>query len=870
MYNVTIRNLNNIFNPLLLVFCGLFLSTNQVNAQRYVMTDSLDLLQIYIQKYYKGIESETGHDSTYYYLIKAEQLAREMKADSLLAEIRDSYAYFIRGRGKIEEARRILKENINYALKVKDSFLLMRTYVAIGNDYNPFRENHSENIDSLIFYTEKGLALAIQRKDILHTLISKLNLSKYYKQVPHLKERSLILLLDAIELTDQHHEGGFFKATAYEDLALFYLEDKDYSKAIEVLHQSIAYGKERNSYGYLLTAYQNLQKIYETIGDYQKSLAAYKEIDFYKEKLKGQEVEKKITALEIQFEAERKENQINQLQVLNIQEKETSRRQRILLIILLLAGFSMGLLAYLVFQNNKKKQEAFLQLATTQKEMDAFKNRFYTNLTHEFRTPLTVIQGMANRILGNPASKEMIIRNSQSLLDLVNQMLDLQKLDAGALTIQYIQNDIIVYSRFLAEPFVVLAKNKSIHLTIYDENQTLVMDFDARYLKQVLDNLLSNAIKFTPEGGEVLLHLKKVDNNFQLKVKDSGMGISKEQLTTVFDRFYQTPTTNQHQSTGTGIGLALAKELVELMDGTIKVESEIEEGTTFTVVLPIRNKARIQNPIKLTHPHKTNVLKATRETTIQFRSTDDLPSVLLIEDNLDVLKYLEMTLKDHYKLITATNGKIGIDKAYEIIPDLIVSDIMMPEIDGLELCRTLKKDERTSHIPIILLTAKATKSNQLEGLKEGADAYIIKPFEAEELLIRIEKLLENRRQLQAYYLQWNPFSVEKVKPSNQTPFLLKVKSIIEKHLSEENFGVVQLCHALHLSRMQVHRKLKAVCDKSTAQFIREMRLQKAHLLLKTTDSTISEIAFAVGFSDPNYFSKVFADFYGYSPSVTRK
>jgi len=211
------------------------------------------------------------------------------------------------------------------------------------------------------------------------------------------------------------------------------------------------------------------------------------------------------------------------------------------------------------------------------------------------------------------------------------------------------------------------------------------------------------------------------------------------------------------------------------------------------------------------------------------------------------------------------------DKAYEIIPDLIVSDIMMPEIDGLELCKTLKNEERTSHVPIILLTAKVTKANQLEGLTEGADAYLTKPFEAEELLIRIDRLLENRRKLQAYYLQWNPFSASEQLPAvKESSFLLKVKDIVENKLGDESFGVLQLCHALHLSRMQVHRKLKAVCDKSTAQLIREMRLQKAHQLLKTTDSTIAEVAYTVGFADPNYFSKVFAAFFGYLPSVTRK
>lgn len=864
---MTKRQHNNLFiflnfSLFFLVFC-----LPLANANTEPVPESWTLLQSYIQKYNKGLEAETNHDSTYFYLVKAQELARAIKADSLLAEVKDAYAYFMKGRGKVVEAMEVLRENVDFALSKKDSFLLMRTYIAMGNNYFPFLEKSENQLDSLIFYTEKGVRLAEQRKDLLHTIIAKQNLAEHYKIFPNLKEKAKSLLLETIILTDQHPEGIYFKAPAYRDLAAYYQEDKNYLQAIDALEKSIEYGRAYESYGSLLMAYQDLQKIHETLGQYKKSLDAYKSANFYSEKLQNQEVEKEIAALEIEFESERRNNQISQLQLLN----EQGRRQRMWLLTFLLSGGLVGGLAYLAFRNYQKRQQALIQLSASQKEMANFKTRFYTNLTHEFRTPLTVIQGMANRILGNPESKEMILRNSQSLLDLANQMLDLQKLDAGALKTHNIQSDIVGYIRYLTEPFVVLAKNKSIHLTIYEENQNLVMDFDASHLKQILDNLLSNAIKFTPTGGEVLLHLKKVGEQLQLKVKDSGIGIAAEQLDAIFDRFYQTPLTNRQQSTGTGIGLALAKDLVHLMEGEIQVKSESGNGTIFTLLLPIRNNAPTQNPVKLPHSLNINLLIAPKNREIPFRLTDDAPTVLIIEDNPDVLKYLELTLKDNYKLITATDGKEGMDKAYEIIPDLIVSDIMMPEIDGLELCSILKNDERTSHIPIILLTAKVTKANQLEGLSEGADAYLTKPFEAQELLIRIEKLLENRHKLQAYYLQWNPFAdAEQSSPTKESSFLLKVKDIVEKQLSDENFGVLQLCHALHLSRMQVHRKLKAVCGKSTAQLIREMRLQKAHQLLKTTDSTIAEVAYTVGFADPNYFSKVFSTFFGYLPSVTRK
>lgn len=820
------------------------------------------------------MHTETRSDSTYFFLVKAQELAGEIGQDSLLAEVKNTYAYFLKSRGKFDEGIQLLKENVQYAKRENDSFLLMRTYMSMGDVYFPDLVV-DYNLDTLIFYTKKGLIMAEQRADTLHTLIAKMNLSGYYQKKPQLRKKALSLLLESIELTDHHPEGKYFKSPGYRDLANFYLEDKSYQKAIEALELSIEHGATYESYGSLLLAYQTLKDVYKTIGDYKNAADAYEGIFYYSEKLNNQEVEKQVAALEVEFEAERKASEIAELQLLNQAASERSRRQQLLLLTLLVGGLLIGGLAYLAFRNNRKKQQALLKLAANQKELAQFKTRFYTNLTHEFRTPLTVIQGMANRILGNPESKAMILRNSQSLLILVNQMLDLQKLDAKALPTNWVQGDIIAYLRYLAEPFVVLAKDKNIHLTIYDENPVLQMDFDTNHIKQMLDNLLSNAVKFTPADGEILLHLQQVDDHLQIKVKDNGIGIPTNQQVAIFDRFYQTNPTNRQQSTGTGIGLALAKELIELMDGTIKVESAPNKGTTFTVLLPIINNAPLLTVQQLRSAQNLPAILEKDTVSSAFQSPVhlkiDVPKVLIIEDNADVLKFLALTLKDNYELSTARDGQAGLTQALETIPDLIISDIMMPIMDGLEVCKRLKTDERTSHIPVILLTAKASKANQLEGLTEGADVYLTKPFDPQELLIRIDKLLENRRKLQAYYLQWNPFKPSKqVQPTKESAFLLKVKHIIEQQLSDENFGVLQLCHALHLSRMQVHRKLKAVCDKSTAQFIRELRLQKAHQLLKTTDLTVAEVAYSVGFADPNYFSKAFLAFFGYLPSVTHK
>lgn len=831
-------------------------------------TDSLEQLQQYIALSKRGTETENQPDSTYFYLLEAQQLATDLGADSLLAEIRNSLAYFLQTKGKTQAALKQYHTSIHYAQQVSDTFLLMRTYISIGNDYEAIQTGR-RSLDSLIFYTQQGLALAEKRNDILHSIIAKQSLAAYYYEIPNRKAEALVLLRESLKQADLHPEGVYFKAPAFRQLATFYLAQKDYAQALELLQKSLQHGEEHESSGFLLTTWQDLQQLYEEMGDYQQSLAAYKQVAFYKEKLSSQAVDNKISELEIKFAAAQKENQINQLQLQNERAVERSHRQRLLLTILLIGGALIGGLAYLNFKNYRNKQQAFVQLAKNQEEVAAFKARFYTNLTHELRTPLTVIQGMTQRIKGNPDAKNMIQRNSEQLLQLVNQMLDLQKLDAGALTYQYIQADVMTYLRYLIEPFKALAQQKAIHLTYYEEVSTLLMDFDEKHLPQILNNLLSNALKFTPVGGEILVHIKKTPtNDLQIKVKDNGAGIATADLENIFERFYQKPQ-RPSANVGTGIGLTLTKELVELMDGKIEVASTPGQGTTFTVLLPIKNNAAIKQLQSATTAATppTPMLIADE---FSMNKTSQRPQILLIEDHPDVIHLLQLTLQDQYEIYTATNGQQGLATALQTIPDLVISDVMMPIMDGLTLCNQLKKDEKTSHIPVILLTAKATKAHQIEGLTQGADAYLIKPFDTQELLVRVEQLLANRRKLQAYYLKWNPFQQPQTPAVQPDPFLLKVTNIIEKNLSDSDFGVLQLCHQLHLSRMQVHRKLKAVCNKSTAQFIREMRLQKAQQLLTTSDSTIAEIAYAVGFTEPNYFTKVFKDFYRQLPSDTRK
>ncbi len=549
-----------------------------------------------------------------------------------------------------------------------------------------------------------------------------------------------------------------------------------------------------------------------------------------------------------------------------------------------LLGMTMAGLFYLYyFYQIKQRLEHAENLKI--KELDSLKTRLYTNITHEFRTPLTVIMGMTDNIQGHEQEKKLISRNSQNLLRLINQLLDLSKLDSGMLKLNLVHGDIINYLQYLTESFYSMAQEKKIRLVFYPEMEALNMDFDEEKVQHIIYNLLSNALKFTGEGGKVVLHAKKIEEPttsfLQLKIQDTGVGISAAELPHIFDRFYQTDQSSTRKGEGTGIGLALTKELVNLMGGSIMAESTPDRGTTFIALLPIRLD---HNDIEKTIKAKMMPVPETALTQDQYlhavapvgSPTDvEKPVLLIIEDNADVVTYIIGILTNDYSIEVARNGQLGIEKALDIVPDIIISDVMMPEKDGYEVCDTLKNDERTSHIPIILLTAKATQEDKLVGLKVGADAYLQKPFDKTELLIRLEKLLELRQRLQERYTGNTGFAhLPKHTKSGAQPtlddiFLQKIRQVIEDKMGESEFGILHLCRAVNLGHTQVFRKMKALtCDNPTI-FIRKMRLQKALHLLQTTELNISEIAYDVGFSDPNYFTRAFHEHFGESPSAMR-
>lgn len=559
----------------------------------------------------------------------------------------------------------------------------------------------------------------------------------------------------------------------------------------------------------------------------------------------------------------------------------------------------LGISAYFRFSVNRAKLKSQLSFEQREakriKELDSLKTQLYTNITHEFRTPLTVILGMARQVASNPAEHlkngtDMIIRNGESLLKLVNEMLDLSKLETGKMNLQPETSNVIQFLHYIVESFNSLAESQHKQLHFLSTLDSLVISYDPEKLRQIIANLLSNAIKFTPEKGNIYLsiHDEKVPGDplaltLVIKVKDTGIGIPESQQQHIFERFYQLDNSQTRKMDGTGIGLSLTKELVKLMEGTIEVKSPptgASKGTEFTVALPVRRQLDAEDQLQKIIPVIVNGSESKaqmQEEQLSDPVSNDKPLILLVEDNADVVAYTASCLPE-YRLAVGKDGQEGFDIARELIPDLIITDVMMPHVDGFEMCRRLRKDEHTSHIPIVMLTARADIESRIEGLEQGADAYLEKPFHKEELLIRIKKLLELRTSLQQFYSKRAGINatelsgnvqhealVETVSPAVNPAadlFIQKLSAIVEEHINDEAFTVEQLCRKIFMSHSQLHRKLDALIGCSPNKFIRMIRLKKAIELLKDPSRSISSIAMECGYSDSGYFARVFKQEYG--------
>ncbi|GAB3752943.1 hybrid sensor histidine kinase/response regulator transcription factor [Spirosoma pomorum] len=566
-------------------------------------------------------------------------------------------------------------------------------------------------------------------------------------------------------------------------------------------------------------------------------------------------------------------------------------------------------------------------------QLDETKSRFFANISHEFRTPLTVILGMADNLHQQPTpqlrqSSVLIERNGRNLLRLINQILDLSRLEAGQMPLTLVRTDLMRVIRFVGESFHWLAQAKRIRLIVDGEQEIGDVDFNPDKLQDIVANLLANALHFTPSGGEVRCEvtiqtrwqpLTPVGYHealtptqhlnapwIQITVSDTGPGIDPASLPRIFDRFYQAgpgldgpPQVGlevaESAHGGTGIGLSMVRELASLMQGGLAVrnrflpEGLIQEeswlgssklGAEFVVLLPLTRQAPLANDVLPSPILPASVWRdpVWRDDGIEAEpeKASDQPLLLLVEDNDDVARYIVSCIQADYNVLWAPNGQAGIELALERIPDLIISDVMMPLKDDFELCATLKSDERTSHVPIVLLTARAATDDRLTGLRRGGDAYLVKPFQREELLLVLGNLLQAQRRLQRYYSQR---ALGNVQPDPapladadalEDQFITKLRSTLEQHLDHVELDTEQICQLMGMSRNSLYRKTLALTGMSIIPYLRALRLQKAEALLKNSSLSVAEVAYAVGFENPRYFSRVFSEEKGISPSSFRE
>ncbi|WPP53546.1 hybrid sensor histidine kinase/response regulator transcription factor [Catalinimonas niigatensis] len=552
-------------------------------------------------------------------------------------------------------------------------------------------------------------------------------------------------------------------------------------------------------------------------------------------------------------------------------------------------------------KRERLKAELKLQRLEAEKmhEVDQLKSRFFANISHEFRTPLTLLLGPIDKLMTEPAyAKEhslfsMMQRNAQRLLHLINQLLDLSKLEAGSMQLETKAGDIVHFLQSIGVSFTSLAERQQVEYHVQYPKHHPVVYFDADKLEKIITNLLSNAFKFTPVGGTITFSAQlhpaeekavfktnhKPDNAAQLnilelKVQDSGVGLSEEQLAHVFHRFYQVDTFHNTELEGTGIGLSLVRELVELHKGEVSAESQLNKGSCFRVRLPlwVADFEEVTTTIPVSakgqnHLNQAEIAGYETYETSETAKDAETPLVLVVEDNADVRAFIRTNLQSVYHLIEAGDGEEGYYKAIEAIPDLILSDVMMPKMDGIDMCRRLKANEKTAHVPVILLTAKASGGDKIEGLETGADDYIIKPFQADELLVRIKNLIEGRQKLRERFSREITLQPSSVAVSSvDEKFLQRVMQIIEEHMADFTFGVERLGQEAGMSRVQLYRKLKALTNHAPGDFISMMRLKRAAELLSQEAGSIAEIAYSVGFNDPSYFTKRFHKQYGQTPS----
>src|SRR5690554_527978 len=793
----------------------------------------------------------------------------------------NSIGIVYRNQGKYPEALKNYFAALKILEEIGDKHGIALTYNNIGIVYD-YQGKYSEALENLFS------ALEI-RKEIedKHGIVGSYNnigvVYNYQGKYPEALENFFAALKILEEI------GGKWEiAGTYSNIGLAEFNLNRPASAKKYYEKALAILKETEDKSFISDIYYNLTLADSTLGNYKNAYQNYKQYITYRDSLINEENEKKSLQASMDYEYEKKEAVIQaELKTKNLELKTKKMQRNIAVAGLGLMMVLTVLVIYFFRLRNKnlkiEKQNLELQRREmeTIKQTEQFKSRFLTNISHEFRTPLTLINGHLEVLKENGRKEDLLHfdemeQNGKRLLTLINQLLDLSKMESGQYKLQYKKGSILNETGMLVQSFHSYAEQHGISLTLNQtENaQTLLSDnqfiYSSEALAAIMTNLLSNAIKHTPEGGNIDTTIDYRDNKLFVTVSDTGKGISPEYLSKVFDRFYQVDEPGERTYAGSGIGLALVKELSILHGGDVSVESPAQGGSAFTFSL---SSAETESIETISSTEKNETISVTEDNSIgkEDDSKEELPLLLIVEDQPELRRFIVQNLGKEYRYAEASNGKDGLRLAEEVLPDLIISDVMMPDTDGFELCETLKKNIVTSHIPIMLLTAKADQKDKLTGLETGADDYLTKPFSLAELKLRVRNILKFTELLRIT-LEGNTIPSADETPelnSRDRKFVDDLTQSVEKNLSNAQFGVNILAEAVFLSSSQLTRKLKTITGKTPANFIRNIRLEKAVELLKNGES-VTDVSWAVGFEDSVYFSKVFKKHFGFPPSSAKK
>jgi signal transduction histidine kinase/response regulator of citrate/malate metabolism len=786
----------------------------------------------YIASYYSRIGQSDACLEMYFSLLP---LSKQVKPREYYSMVHTGIGHEYFYLGDYEKALKFFQSSHENNLKYRDSSTIAGSYINIGTTFSRISET-----DSAIHHIEKGLEIYTALRDTVKIATTLNNLgSVYHRQLEH-TEIALNYFKEALDLlskvSNPYQEGI---TTMNIGVLLFELEDKDL--AIEYMQRALRSGKQLDNIPLYKLSLQNLMQMYADLERFDSAYSYQNQYYALNDSLNTAQQKSVVRDLEEQFAADQLEKE-KQIKDLRIKQLYYGILISSLVILLLL------LMAYQIYRRKKMKEV----VAT-------MKSNFYAYLTHEFRTPISLIKSPAQQIYRNSKdamvkhNSQLIMKNADELLHLFNQLLDITKLENHAYIQQQEYGDVVAHIEAQIEKFQPLAAQKNITLTFYEPNNRIKTTYSADILQKVFQNVLSNAIKFSFENSKVEIVLSEEEKNgntlLKLSVRDYGKGLSDDAATRIFDKYQSFDKSINPE--GVGLGLSLSKELLQLIGGDINLVLHKDEGCEFIIRMP---------------------LQGLPETAKKETNQESQFSILLVDDNTEILQFLKQELSSYYTCHVAVNGKDALETAKKNLPDIILSDVMMPVMDGMELVAKLKENELTEHIPIILLSAKSSAVAKQEGLKTGAITYISKPFDIEEIKQLISNYLKWTAALHAKY---SVYSTPKNNEhngllGNKHAFIVKCIEIIASNLEDSSFGVNELAEALCLSRAQVHRKIKALTGLSTTGLIRNTRLEHAHVLLQTElDINVSEAAYKTGFSSLSYFSKSYSAYFGKQPSSVK-